>query len=114
MNPQNDVIRASSLALKVAGVKGVSLTETKFGAPAMGMLCSVVAQAAKPFVWAPGVAALQAPDWTVDSTLITIDVGTAGVRVLLIKSLCAERETSAFAVTVQEQHEISCSSGENV
>ena len=43
-----------------------------------------------------------------------MDVGTPGVRVLLIKSLRAERETSAFGVTWQLQQEISCSSGENV
>jgi hypothetical protein len=48
------------------------------------------------------------------TSLITMDVGTAGVRVLLIKSLRAERETSAFGVTGQLQQEIICSSGENV
>jgi len=44
---------------------------------------------------------------------MTMEFGTAGVRVLLIKSFLAERETSAFGVTTQEQQEINCSSGEN-
>lgn len=47
-------------------------------------------------------------------SLITMDVGCAGVSVLLTKSLLADRDTRALGVTVQEQHEISCSSGENV
>jgi hypothetical protein len=43
-----------------------------------------------------------------------MDVGTPGVRVLLIKSLRAESETKPSGVIGQEQQEISCSSGENV
>jgi hypothetical protein len=48
------------------------------------------------------------------SSLITMDVGTPGVRVLLIKSLRAERETNPSGVTGQAQQEINCSSGEKV
>jgi hypothetical protein len=63
----------------------------------------------------PTVAALQAAVAAdVATRLITIDVGTAGVRVLLIKSVRAEREASAFGVTGHEQQKINCSSGEKV
>jgi hypothetical protein len=63
----------------------------------------------------PTVAALQAAVAAdVATSLITIDVGTAGVRVLLIKSVRAEREASAFGVTGHEQQEINCSSCESV
>jgi hypothetical protein len=61
----------------------------------------------------PAVDALQGPP-VVASSLITMDVGTPGVRVLLIKSLRAERETNPSGVTGQEQQETSCSSGEKV
>jgi hypothetical protein len=44
----------------------------------------------------------------------TMDVGTPGVSVLLIKSLRAERETNPSGVIGQAQQEINCSSGENV
>jgi len=75
----------------------------------------VVAQPVKPVVNGlpalPTVAALQMGAAEL-SSLTTMEVGTAGVRVLLIKSLRAESETSAFGVTVQEQQETSCSSGE--
>ena len=76
----------------------------------------VLAQAAKPgasgLSMLPAVDALQT-DPDVPNSLITIDVGTPGVRVLLIKSLRAERETSASGVTGQEQQDTICSSGEN-
>ena len=68
-----------------------------------------------PEVPAPGEAAeleQLPPTGTLAYSLITIDVGTAGVSVLLIKSLLADSETSPFGVTGQEQHEIICSSGE--
>ena len=54
------------------------------------------------------------PTGTVASNLITIDVGTAGVSVLLIRSFFADSDTSPFGVTGHEQHEINCSSGEKV
>ena len=41
----------------------------------------------------------------------TIDVGTVGVSVLLIKSCLTERETSPFGVTGQEQQETISSLG---
>jgi hypothetical protein len=44
---------------------------------------------------------------------MTTEVGTAGVRVLLIKSSRTPRLLRPFGVTGQEQHEIICSSGEN-
>lgn len=47
-------------------------------------------------------------------SLITTEFGRTPVSVLLIKSFCAESETSPFGVTRQEQHEINCSSGEKV
>src|SRR5207253_3716214 len=62
----------------------------------------------------PTVPALQTPPIpVVASNLITIDVGTPGVNVLLIKSFRADSETSPFGVTRQVQQEINCSSGEN-
>ena len=45
--------------------------------------------------------------------MITIEVGTAGVNVLLIRSCRADKETRPFGVTGHEQQEINCSSGEN-
>jgi hypothetical protein len=48
------------------------------------------------------------------STFTTTELGTAGVSVLLMRSFLTESETSAFGVTVQEQQETNCSSGENV
>ena len=64
---------------------------------------------------AVGVAALQPPEGAVlANSLTTMAVGTAGVRVLLIKSLLADSDVSPFGVTKQVQQEISCSSGENV
>jgi hypothetical protein len=76
----------------------------------------VVAQAAKPGVIVlavPAVDALQAPP-VVARSFMTTDVGTPGVRVLLIRSLRAESETSPLEVTGQLQQEINCSSGEKV
>lgn len=53
---------------------------------------------------------LQVPPMGVEATsFLTIDVGTPGVSVLLIKSETAERELSPFGVTRQEQQEISSS-----
>src|ERR1019366_9702105 len=77
----------------------------------------VVPQAAIPVANAlfpvPAVDALQVVPVEA-SSLITMDVGTPGVRVLLIKSLRAERETRPSGVTGQAQQEINCSSGEKV
>ena len=56
---------------------------------------------------------MQAPP-VVERSFTTTEVGCAGVSVLLTKSELTDSETSAFGVTVQEQHEISCSSGEKV
>src|SRR5579863_4455330 len=60
----------------------------------------------------PAVAALQDPP-LVASSFTTTDVGRAGVKVLLIRSRFTPRLTSAFGVTLQEQQDTSCSSGEN-
>lgn len=49
---------------------------------------------------------------TVASSFTTIDVGTAGVNVLLIRSCRALNDTNPFGVTGHEQHAIICSSGE--
>ena len=119
MKPHSAVIRPSSAALRVAGVKAVSVTEAVIAASATGaavVACTVVPQAAKPVAKAdvpePAVAALQELP-AVATSLTTIDVGTAGVSVLLIRSLRALSETSAFGVTVQLQQDTNCSSGEN-
>jgi hypothetical protein len=55
---------------------------------------------------------LQAPVLAMSFT--TMDVGCAGVSVLLTRSELADSETNAFGVTTHEQQEINCSSGENV
>ena len=73
----------------------------------------MVPQARKPAAVAPGVDALQAAP-VLARSFTTMDVGCAGVSVLLTRSELAERETRAFGVTTQEQHDINCSSGENV
>ena len=76
MNPQNDVILASSPELRVTGVKGVSLPKTP---PATAeLVCNVVPQATRPGTIVltkavPAVAALQVP--TVPRILTTIEVG---------------------------------------
>src|ERR1022692_3820253 len=46
-------------------------------------------------------------------SLMTIEFGIAGVSVLRIKSFLAERETSAFGVTLQEQQATMVSFGSN-
>src|SRR5437764_13248903 len=51
------------------------------------------------------------PTGTLATSLITSAVGTPGVSVLLARSCFAEKATSPFGVTGQEQHETNCSSG---
>jgi len=122
MNPQRVVIRVNSAALKVDGVKALSVTPYVVARPpgATGKAWIVLPQAARPgtsrLAPVPTVDALQEAGVVPDdpSSLITIEVGTPGVRVLLIKSLRAEREAKPSGVTRQLQHEISCSSGEKV
>jgi len=110
MKPQSAVMRVYSAVPSVAGVKAVSVTAN---APATGVACRVVPHARRPVAAVPWTDALQEPP-LVDTNFTTIEFGTAGVSVLLIKSVLAESDTRAFGVTVHEQHEISCSSGENV
>ena len=115
MNVQSCVILVNSPALRVAGRNAVSVTLKVTGV--VGAAWSVVPQASIPDAMGPGDAAelAQLPPTGADaSNLITIDVGTAGVSVLLIRSARADSETSPLGVTGQEQQEINCSSGENV
>src|ERR1019366_3603632 len=120
MNPQRVVIRVSSAALKVDGVKAVSVTPyVVAGLPGVtGKAWMVVPHAAIPVLRGlpsvPAVDALQEGPPAVATSLITMDVGTPGVRVLLIRSLRAEREASPSGVTGHAQQEINCSSGEKV
>jgi hypothetical protein len=51
---------------------------------------------------------------TVASTLMTSDVGIAGVSTSLIRSFFADSETKAFGVIKQEQQATSSSDGSNV
>ena len=51
---------------------------------------------------------------TVATSLITIEVGIAGVSTLLIRSFLADSDTKAFGVTRQAQQETSSSDGSNV
>src|SRR5437660_257619 len=111
MNPQNEVRRASSPALKPGCANWVSVTPNV--TVVVGAAWIVVPQATIPAArLATGTLdALQVvPDVAIIFT--TIEVGRAGVRVLLMRSLTAESDTNAFGVTVQEQQEINCSSGE--
>src|SRR5437763_12774464 len=111
MNPHWLVILESSDALNVDGENAVSVSEY---VPVEGPACTVVPQASRPGVSTLGVAALQPALALVATSLITMDVGTAGVSVLLIRSLLADSDFRPFGVTVQVQHEINCSSGLNV
>jgi len=103
MFEQRLVMLESSPGLNVAAVKGVSVRLKE----AAGATCSVVPQASMP----PAKAPVPGKEAT---SLTTTEVGLTPVRVLLIRSLSTDRETSAFGVTRQEQQEINCSSGENV
>src|SRR5262249_23704259 len=107
--PQSEVIRASSAALRVAGAKRPSVNANPPGVVDRAWID--VPQASRPVARAPGAEALQAP--VKDTSLTTIELGTAGVNVLVATSLRADNETKAFGVTTQQQQEISCSSGEN-
>src|SRR5579884_1569805 len=115
MNPQSVVIRASSAALNVAGTKAVSVVAKVPGAfdPPAGAAWMFVPNAIKPGRRPPGVLGSQvdAPP-VVDRIFTVIDVGTAGVSVLLI-NWRADVVTTPFGVTMQKQHATSCSSGEN-
>src|ERR1017187_6618553 len=109
MNPQNEVRRANSPALKPACVNAVSVT---VGVPA-GTAWTVVPQATMPAArFATGTldALHEVPAVAINFTMI--EFGRAGVSVLLMRSWTAESEIRAFGVTVQEQQEINCSSGE--
>jgi len=113
MNVQRFLRRASSPPLSVAGMNGVSVTAG--GAPACAAW-TLVPQATIPLTIVPSPAAefVQLPaTGRVASSFTTIEVGTAGVRVLLIRSCCAESERRPLGVTGHEQQEIICSSGEN-
>src|SRR4051794_13522269 len=54
------------------------------------------------------------PTGTVASNFTTTLLGRAGVSVLEIRSFTTESDTKPLGVTGHEQHETSCSSGENV
>src|SRR5262249_30538004 len=111
MNPQSEVIRVSSAALRVAGANCPSVSANPPGVVDRAWIA--VPQASRPGLRASPVtdAALQAP--MKDTSLTTIELGTAGVNVLVATSLRADNETKAFGVTTQQQQEINCSSGEN-
>src|SRR5262249_45379269 len=86
MNVQRFVNRLNSPALRVAVITGVSVTPN---VPAVGVAWIVVPHASIPEARAPGAAAelAQLPPTGADAnSLITIEVGTAGVSVLLIRS----------------------------
>src|SRR5205823_4872576 len=99
--------------LNVAAVNAVSVPPT-----VETNVCSFVPQAASPGA-SPVSEIVEAellqlpPTGTVETSLTTTDVGTAGVSVLLIRSLRTDSETKPFGVTGQEQQETICSSGEN-
>ena len=75
--------------------------------------CSVVPQASKPDATELAVAALQIGSF-VANTLITTDVGIAGVKVLLINDLRTDKDCKALGVIEHVQHETISSCGSNV
>jgi len=114
INVHSWVILVSSPALRVAGRNAVSVREK---APVVVPAWTVVPHASMPEASAPGDAAelAQLPPTGADArSLMTMDVGTAGVSVLLMRSALADSDTSPLGVTGHEQQEMSCSSGENV
>src|SRR5437016_6894069 len=106
----------NSPTLSVAGLKEVSVTPYVTGA--VGSAWGVVPHAANP---SECVAVITAPaeleqllfTGTVLSSLITIELGTPGVRVLLIRSFRADNETRPLGVTGQEQQATISSAGSN-
>ena len=78
-----------------------------------GVFLSIPANAATTSIAATPAAELVQvpPTGRVASNLITRAVGTAGVSVLLARSFLADKETSPFGVTGQEQQDTICSSG---
>ena len=68
--------------------------------------------------WLLGLQTVKAPPVAVpgcmESNLITIDVGIAGVSTLLIRSFFADSDTKAFGVTRHAQQETISSAGSNV
>src|ERR1039458_8246809 len=113
--PQPYARRASSPALKVAGVKAVSVTEY-VPAAADVLAWSVVPHAAIPDTIV-GVPASRAellqlpPTGAVASNLITMEVGLPRVSGLMIRSLLADKDTKPLGVTGQEQQETTSSLG---
>src|SRR5580692_2889143 len=114
MKPHSAVIRESSVALSVEGEKAVSVTPNVVaGEPGVtGRAWIVVPHASIPEAKLLTTAALHAlPD---DATsLITTDVGTTPVSVLLVRLARTPMEESPSGVMLQVQHEINCSSGAN-
>src|ERR1700719_3366351 len=121
VTPANSEPVTGSVVAKVPLRKG---TFTASKVPGVELGSSVVPQASMPrsntVGGVPAVAGLQtvkAPVLSVPGrlaiSLITMDVGTAGVRLLLIRSDLAERELSPFGVTRQAQQPISSSCGSN-
>jgi hypothetical protein len=109
---------ASSPALRVEGVKAVSVVSNPPAAPAW----IVVPQAAIPLtIVAPVIVAALlvqlVPDppvpASVEISFITTELGRIPVRVLLMRSFTTERDTNPSGVTRQEQQACNCSSGEN-
>jgi hypothetical protein len=113
---QRFVRLATSPALRVDGVNGVSVTENV----PVGLAWMVVPHAAKPVANVPGVAAellqlvpVPFPPARVETSLTTTDVGRTAVAVLLIRLLMTEIEASPSGVTRQEQQDTSSSPGSN-
>src|SRR5579871_1494472 len=125
MKPHRLVMRVSSAALIVDGVNAVSVI--RLGVPPTAVACEVVAHAAMPGTALFTPAAVPALHTGIPKpppvlmiscdvaySLIITEFGIAGVSVLLIRSFFTDSDTNPFGVTMQVQHEISCSSGENV
>lgn len=106
MNPQVCVSLVSSAPLRVASLNGLS---PMLRGDVARLTCRVVVQARRPYVKlrTVGVAALQVEfgPTIFGTSFRTSDDGMEGVSVLLIKSLRAERDTSALGDTRHEQQD---------
>src|SRR5271165_7479323 len=99
----------NSASVRSANENAVSVT-VKLGATVEVFRCSVVPQASKPCANEVAVAALQVVS-LVAITLITTEVGIAGVKVLLINDFRTDKDCKALGVTEQVQQETISSCG---
>lgn len=117
---QRFLMLANSCSLSVALKNGVSVTARPPGAVWMvvpyASIPFTIGKAVPPMVASAALLVQVVPVKVsvapVFTSFMTTELGRTPVRVLLIRSLVTESETSPFGVIRQEQQEINCSSGE--